>query len=140
MICITPKDVGGKYVEPRPLYASTAFAWEIYGSDKKVGSAELKLRNFVSRTMPGYATLLEPRYPVGDLLKDNCYNADVVYITALWLYSSLVSSERFPCGTRQWPPETSSATSSSATSCTETPLAGPLAGASAAPADWLEVP
>ena len=103
--CISGKDNFGKLFDPEPIYASEGFSWELWSHESPTKPASLpRMRQYVERAFPGYAKTCGVRFPMEDLLRDCFYNADVTFLTAAWLYSSLMPTDLFPCGLRQWPP------------------------------------
>ena len=114
--CMSGKDNFGNFFDPEPIYASEGFSWELWcHSSPKFPASLPRMRHYVERTFPGYEQLCGARFPMEDLLRDCFYNADVTFLTAAWLYSSLVSNDVFPCGLRQWPPPVALWSSSVAT-------------------------
>jgi hypothetical protein len=118
--CISGKDIAGKCiqglsgkpVDPSPIYASESFQWELWFHKSATGPALPQMRKFVESALPGYRKACGVRFPMEDVLRDCSYNADVAFLTAVWLYSSVLSDEVFPCGLRQWPPPIGGATPS----------------------------
>ena len=102
--CMSVKDMFGKWMDGSPVYASEDFAWEMWGHKKPEGLCTKRLESFVEDVMPGYKTMLAPRYPVKDLLKYSAWNADVAFLSASWYYGCLVPKELHPASLRAWPP------------------------------------
>ena len=118
LICISKKDVGGKYAESdhKPIFASGSFAVELTPKKTPIlQSGTAQLVRYVNLALPEYGKVCGVRCPMENLLPQCFYNADVAFLIAAWLYSSVVSYDVFPCGLRQWPPPVGSdATSPSA--------------------------
>ena len=103
--CISGKDNFGKLLDPEPIHASEGFSWEMWSHKTPSKAAALpRMQQYVERTLPGYAKACGARFPMQDVMRDCFYNADVAFLTAAWLYSSLLPNDVFPCGLRQWPP------------------------------------
>ena len=103
--CISGRDNFGKYLDPEPIYASESFSWEMWSHAMPSKAAALpRMQQYVERTFPGYAKACGARFPIQDVMRDCFDNADVAFLTAAWLYSSVLSNDVFPCGLRQWPP------------------------------------
>ena len=102
--CISTKACDGTWDDPRPVFATEEFASEMYWHKKREACGQLQLRRFVEAVMPGYRSIVGPRFPISDLVKASNDNADVAFLAAAWYYSSIVPSELLPCGLRAWPP------------------------------------
>ena len=103
--CISGRDNYGKLFDPSLIYASESFGWEMWSHKMPTTPASLpQLKRYVERILPGSEKLCGIRFPMANLLRDCFYNADITFLTAAWLYSSVVSNDVFPCGLRQWPP------------------------------------
>ena len=101
--CVSIKDRFGKWVGGQPVYATEALAWQVWGRRVPDSPPELQLGRFVNSVMPGFADIVGPRFPVGELLRSSDYNMDFAFLTAAWHYFSLVPESLYPGGLRKWP-------------------------------------
>ena len=114
---ISLRNTAGKYVDPKPVYASDNFSWQFWRHKKPHGGNVKQFRGFVHECLPGYANILGHRFPLDNLLADNEWNADVAFLHAVWLYSSIVPSTVFPCGLREWPPKSETTPAPTSAAC-----------------------
>ena len=106
-----------------------------YRKEPKLQSGQAQLIRHVNRAFPGYGNICGVGFPMKDLLPHGFYNADVTFLIAAWLYSSVVSNDVFPCGLRQWQPQISNYATSLSSALALVPIAPSFVSTAASSTD-----
>ena len=104
--CISHPTNFDKIKEHDKLWASSNFAWELFGQKQQHIQGLTAIENAVRQLMPGYNKIVAPRWTIQDTLAECRNDVDVAWLTMVWRYSKILGKSAYPCGLFQWPPTT----------------------------------